>query len=102
MFAIAVRFDMVDADAARTFDSLAAEALVGIREREPDTLVYAVHTVDDDPLARVFYEVYTGRDAHARHEANPSTHRFLEQVSSLTTSVRAEFLGAPAGKVSWA
>ena len=100
MFAIAVRFDLKDSDAARVFDALVPEMLEGIAAREPETLVYAVHTVEDAPLSRVFYEVYASRAAHAHHEANPSTHRFLSQVDALTTSVRVEFLGAPAGKMS--
>jgi quinol monooxygenase YgiN len=99
MFAIAVRFDLKDDEAARAFDSLVTEMLEGIRELEPETLVYAVHPVDDAPLSRVFYEVYVSREAHAHHEANPSTHRFLSQVAALTISTRAEFLGAPTGKV---
>ena len=101
MFAIAVRFDLIDEDAARVFDDLTQEALVGITEREPGTLVYAVHSVDDASLARVFYEVYTSREAHAEHEANEHTQRLLSQVAGLTTSVRAEFLSAPTGKVLW-
>lgn len=99
MFGIAVRFNLLDEEAARRFDELAAEALVGIKEREPGTLVYAVHTVEDEPLARIFYELYESRDAHVQHEANPTTQLLLSQVKSLTSSVRAEFLGAPVGKV---
>ena len=99
MFAIAVRFDLVDDDAARTFDALAAEALAGIKESEPETLVYAVHTVEDSPLSRVFYEVYTSREAHREHEANAHTQRLLSRVKDLTTSTRAEFLTAPEGKL---
>jgi quinol monooxygenase YgiN len=99
MFAIAVRFDLKDAEAARAFDSLVPGMLDGINELEPETLVYAVHTVEDAPLSRVFYEVYASREAHAFHEANPSTHRLLSQVEALTAGVRAEFLGAPTGKL---
>jgi quinol monooxygenase YgiN len=100
MFAIAVRFDLKDEGAARVFDSLVTEMLDGIKELEPETLVYAVHQVEDAPLSRVFYEVYASREAHTHHEANPSTHRLLSQVEALTTSTRAEFLGAPVGKLS--
>ncbi len=70
MFSIVVRFDLRDEDALRAFDALTEEVLVGIQEREPGTLVYAVHTAEDAPLSRVFYEVYTSREAHAQHEAN--------------------------------
>ena len=59
-----------------------------------------ITSVDDASLSRVFYEVYTSREAHAQHEANEHTQRLLSRVEGLTTSVRAEFLGAPAGKVS--
>ena len=99
MFGIVVRFDLKDADAASTFDSLVTEMLAGIKEREPETLVYAVHTVEDAPLSRIFYEVYASREAHAHHEANPSTHQLLSRVEGLTTSTRAEFLGVPTGKL---
>ncbi|MHB1008478.1 MAG: putative quinol monooxygenase [Propionibacteriaceae bacterium] len=99
MFAIAVRFDLVDDDAARTFDALTTEALAGIKESEPGTLVYAVHRVEDAPLSRVFYEVYSSCEAHAQHEANEHTRRLLSQVKVLTTSTRAEFLTAPDGKL---
>ncbi len=100
MFAISVRFDLKDAQAAARFDELTAVALAGVKDDEPGTLVYAVHTVEDAPLSRVFYEVYESRDAHEFHEAHESTDRLLSQVEHLTTRVRVEFLGAPMGKVS--
>ncbi len=99
MFGIVVRFDLKDEDAASTFDTLVTGTLEGIEELEPETLVYAVHTVEDSPLSRIFYEVYASREAHARHEVNPSTHRLLSRVEGLTTSTRVEFLGAPRGKL---
>jgi len=43
--------------------------------------------------------LYASREAHAHHEANPSTHRLLSQVDVFTTSTRVEFLGAPTGKL---
>jgi quinol monooxygenase YgiN len=95
MFAIAVRFDLKDEAAALTFDALVTQMLDGIKALEPETLVYAVHTVDDAPLSRFFYEVYASREAHAHHETNPSTHRFLSQVDALTSSTRVELLGPP-------
>ena len=91
MFAIAVRFDLPDPDAAEAFDALVREVLPGIRA-EPGTLLYATHTVEGEPLARVFYEVYRDRQAHAAHEARPGTARFLEQLGDLVSGVRAELL----------
>lgn len=92
MFAIAVRFDLTDAAAATRFDDLVARTVPGILAEEPGTLVYTPHLLDDEPLARLFYEVYADRDAHRAHEARPATADFLEEVRTLVTSVRAEFL----------
>ncbi len=98
MFALVVRFDLHDADAAEGFDALLAETLPLIVEREPGTLVYATHRVEDEPLARVFYEVYTDRAAHATHEATAHTARFLAAVAGLAARTRVDFLDAPSGK----
>ena len=92
MFAIAVRFDLPDADSAAAFDRLVAETVPGIRAEEPGTLVYTPHLVDGEPLARLFYEVYRDRDAHRAHEARPATAEFLRRVGELVSAVRAEFL----------
>lgn len=97
-FALVVRFDLHDAEAAAAFDALLAETLPLIVEREPGTLVYATHHVEDDPLARVFYEVYVDRAAHAAHEATPHTARFLQQTQHYVRSARVDLLGPPRGK----
>jgi quinol monooxygenase YgiN len=97
-FAIVVRFDLRDEAAAAAFDALTAEALPHIRAEEPGTLMYAVHRVEDQPLSRVFYEVYVDREAHRRHEANPPTARFLAAMKEHLTQARAEFLSGPTGK----
>ncbi|NHC16120.1 putative quinol monooxygenase [Motilibacter deserti] len=92
MFAIVVRFDLLDTAAAERFDHLVAEVVPGIRASEPGTLVYTPHTVQGEPLARVFYEVYRDREAHAAHEARPETAEFLREVRTLTASIRVELL----------
>ena len=92
MFAIAVRFDLPDADSAAAFDRLVAQTVPGIRAEEPGTLVYTPHLVEGEPLARLFYEVYRDRDAHRDHEARPATAEFLRRVRELVSSVRAELL----------
>ncbi|WP_432537619.1 putative quinol monooxygenase [Kineococcus arenarius] len=92
MFAIAVRFDLPDEASARAFDDLVARTVPGILAEEPGTVVYVPHRVDGEPLARLFYEQYADRDAHAAHEARPQTAEFLRRVRELVTSVRAELL----------
>lgn len=92
MFALVVRFDLLDAEAATAFDRLVEETAQGIRELEPGTLVYATHTVADAPLSRVFYEVYRDLEAFEEHEQQPHTRRFLDERSKYTSDFRVEFL----------
>jgi quinol monooxygenase YgiN len=98
MFALVVRFDLADEAAARAFDDLVAETAPAIRDSEPDTLVYAVHQVEGAPLARIFYEVYSSREALDRHESNEPVRRFLTEKDRYVTGVRVEHLGEPTGK----
>ncbi len=88
---IAVRFDLPDARALAAFDALVADVLPGFAADEPGTLLYAVHAVDGEPLARVFYEEYA-EGGHAAHEARPATAAFLGRVRELVAGVRAEVL----------
>ena len=97
MFAIVVRFDLIDPAAAARFDAMVADLLPQIEAHEPGTLTYAVHTVDDAPLSRVFYEVYTDRAAHRAHEAQPHTAHFLTEKDALLDGVRADFLTPTGG-----
>jgi quinol monooxygenase YgiN len=92
VFALVVRFDLPGASAARAFDELTAAAVPLIRAREPGTLVYETYAVEGEPLARVFYEVYRDRDAHAEHERQPHTAAFLTTVRALVAGTRVEFL----------
>ncbi|RJO76965.1 antibiotic biosynthesis monooxygenase [Nocardia panacis] len=98
MFALVVRFDLIDAEKAIAFDKLVAETVAAIRESEPGTLVYATHVVEDEPLARVFYEVYADQAAHRTHEQQPHTRRFLDERHLYTAGVRVEFLTPSAEK----
>lgn len=96
MFAIVVRFDCRDAEGAAAFDALVDDVLPGIRDDEPGTLVYTTHTVEGEPFARVFYEMYADRAAHAAHEARPGTARFLAAMREHVSAVRVELLESQA------
>ena len=98
MFAIVVRFDLKDEAAARGFDALMGKTLVAIRDLEPGTLIYAVHRVEDSPLSRVFYELYSSRDAHAQHESTEHMVRAFAEMEHYVVNTRVEFLEAPSGK----
>ena len=92
MFALVVRFELVDASAAERFDALVADLLPQIAAHEPGTLSYVVHTVVDAPLSRLFYECYQDRAAFDAHEAQPHTRRFLDARETVLADRRVEFL----------
>jgi quinol monooxygenase YgiN len=92
VFTLVVRFDLPDAAAARAFDELTTAAVPLIRAHEPGTLVYETYNVEREPLARVFYEVYRDRNAHAEHERQPHTAAFLTTLRTLVTQTRVEYL----------
>lgn len=98
MFGLSVRFTCRDAESAAGFDRLVAETVPEIRQHEPGTLVYAVHTVEGKPLERIFYELYRDRAAFDAHEEQPHTRRFLKQREKFLASVDVDFLSLQAGK----
>jgi quinol monooxygenase YgiN len=99
MYALVVRFDIRDDGAAREFDTLTAQAVAEITEKEPGTLVYATHVVEGEPLARVFYEVYRNRDAFQAHEDAQHVKDFHAAKNPLLVGThRVEFLAAGPNK----
>jgi quinol monooxygenase YgiN len=95
VFALVVRFDIRDEKAAQEFDALTAQAVAEITANEPGTLVYATHTVEGDPLARVFYEVYADRDAFHTHEIAEHVRTFHRKKNPLLVGEhRVEFLAS--------
>jgi quinol monooxygenase YgiN len=80
------------------FDQLVGETLASIKEREPGTLVYAVHHVQGVPEARVFYELYEDQAAFEEHERQPHVRRFLAEREQYTTDVRVDRLSLVDGK----
>ena len=87
-----VRFDCRDKGAVARFDELTAAVVQQITEKEPGTLVYATHSVDGAPLARIFYEVYRDRNAFAAHEAAEHVQLFHARKDPLLVDRRVEFL----------
>ncbi|MCL7496050.1 antibiotic biosynthesis monooxygenase [Streptomyces sp. MCA2] len=90
-YALMVRFTLRDTPAALQFDSLVARTIEGVRT-EAGTLVYAVHTPVDEPLVRVFYELYANRAAFEVHEEQPHTQHFLVAREELLSHVEVTFL----------
>ncbi|MGV8979375.1 MAG: putative quinol monooxygenase [Cellulomonas sp.] len=78
------------------FDALTSSTLESIAACEPGTLVYAVHTVADQPLQRVFYELYADRAAFEAHEAFPHMRKFLAERPAHIESVEVDLLDTTA------
>jgi quinol monooxygenase YgiN len=99
MFALVVRFNIRDEAAAKRFDELTAEAVEQITANEPGTLIYATHTVEGEPLARVFYEVYADREvAFKAHEEAEYVKAFHAAKNRLLVDHRVELLAPGATK----
>jgi quinol monooxygenase YgiN len=98
MFGLSVRFTCKDPGSAQEFDKLVAETVTQIRQHEPGTLVYAVHTVEGQPLQRIFYELYRDRAAFDAHEEQPHTRRMLAGRKQFLASVEVDFLTLQVGK----
>lgn len=96
--ALMVRFTLRPESVA-AFDGLVAETLQQISVLEPGTLVYASHSVQGQPLQRIFYEVYSDAAAFAAHEEQPYVRHFLEQRGQhLSAAVEVDFLTPRASK----
>jgi quinol monooxygenase YgiN len=96
-FALVVRFT-VRPGAEAKFDALVAKTAAGIRDHEPGTLVYACHTVQDQPRQRIFYELYQNRAAFDAHEQTPHTRQFLAERGELLEATEVDFLTVADGK----
>jgi quinol monooxygenase YgiN len=99
MFGLFVRFTCKDQASAEAYDQLVAETAEGIRAHEPGTLVYAIHTVEGEPLQRIFYELYRDKAAFEAHEAQPHTRRYLAERDQYLTSIEVDRLALQGGKV---
>jgi quinol monooxygenase YgiN len=98
MLGLTVRFTCKDEASAEAFDGLVTETAPGIRQHEPGTLIYAVHTVEGQPLQRIFYELYRDRAAFEAHEAQPHTRRFLAERDKYLASTDVDWLTLQTGK----
>ena len=98
MFGLCVRFTCKDQASAEAYDQLVAETVEAIKANEPGTLVYATHTVEGQPLQRIFYELYRDRAAFEAHEASPSTRHYLEQRDQYLASTEVDWLTLQTGK----
>lgn len=86
-----VRFDLVEGH-EEAFDALVARTAAAVHEHEPDTLLYLTHTVQGEPSARVFYEMYRSEAAKAVHDEQPYIKEFMRERDQHLAGRRVEFL----------
>ena len=98
MFGLSVRFTCKDQASAEAYDRLVAETIEQIKMHEPGTIVYASHTVKDQPLQRIFYELYADRAAFEAHEAAPHTVRYLAERDQYLAATEVDWLTLQVGK----
>ena len=96
-FGLVVRFTLQDG-AGPAFDHLVADTVERIRISEPGTLVYACHTVNDEPTTRIFYELYQDRAAFEQHESQPHIRRFLAERDQYVAHFDVTVLSLAAAK----
>lgn len=82
------------------FDALAERVVEEVRMHEPDALVYAVHSVPNAPMQRIFYEVYRDQTAYEEHKRHPYIHRFDVERARYVLATNVIELGTQQAKVS--
>ena len=61
------------------FDDCVDEAVDEVARQEPDTLLYACHTVPSSPQQRIVYAIYRDRLAYEEHEQQPHVIDFVRR-----------------------
>lgn len=96
-FGLVVRFSLKPGH-EKAFDELVSTTLTSIRDREPGTLIYTCHTVEDRPEQRVFYELYRDRTAFDEHEGQPHVKQFLAEREQHLQTLEVDLLALLGGK----
>jgi quinol monooxygenase YgiN len=82
------------------FDALAERVVAEVRANEPDALVYAVHSVPNAEMQRIFYEVYRDRMAYEDHKRQPHIQRFEADRRPYVLATNVIELGMQQAKLS--
>ncbi len=71
-------YTLVDGQAPE-FDRLTDAVVAEVSRREPDTLLFACHTVPSAPLQRIVYAIYRDELAQEEHERQPHVMEFARR-----------------------
>ncbi|MFC7645851.1 putative quinol monooxygenase [Streptosporangium lutulentum] len=91
-------FTLIDGTGER-FDRLAEETVEAVRGAEPDTLIYACHSVKSAPLQRIVYELYRDEVAYTEHQRQPHVERFVRERQAMVLATNVIELNVNAAKV---
>ena len=64
------------------FDQLANAVVGEVAKREPDTLLFASHSVPSAPLQRIVYAIYRDELAREEHEQQPHVMEFTRRLAA--------------------
>ncbi len=81
------------------FDTLAEDMVAEVTRREPDTLLFAWHTVSGAPLQRIIYAVYRDQLAFEEHQQQPHIAEFSRKIQgrvAATNVIELSLAGASA------
>ncbi|MEU7002825.1 antibiotic biosynthesis monooxygenase [Nonomuraea sp. NPDC046570] len=98
IFGLLTVFTIIDGS-GDAFDRLAEETVQAVRGGEPDTLIYACHSVKSAPLQRIVYELYRDEVAYGDHQRQPHVQRFLTERQSMVLATNVIELNVNAAKV---
>ncbi|RKS06084.1 hypothetical protein DFP74_1707 [Nocardiopsis sp. Huas11] len=68
------------------FDQLANAVVAHVAEHEPDTLMFACHTVPSAPLQRIVYAMYRDELAREEHERQPHVVEFARRGAAFVVA----------------
>ena len=92
---------MVAAADEDLFDACVADVVDEVARQEPDTLLYACHTVASSPQQRIVYAIYRDRLAYEEHEQQPHVIDFARRSARYvvaTNVIELSLSGAVAGE----
>ncbi|MBG0813971.1 antibiotic biosynthesis monooxygenase [Planomonospora sp. ID82291] len=98
IFGLLTVFTLLDGT-GEAFDRLAEETVEIVRGSEPDTLIYACHSVKSAPLQRIVYELYRDEVAYREHQGRPHVERFVTERQGMVLATNVIELNVNAAKV---
>jgi quinol monooxygenase YgiN len=98
IFGMLTVFTLIDGT-GEMFNRLAEETVEAVRGAEPDTLIYACHSVKSAPLQRIIYELYRDEVAYTEHQRQPHVERFVRERQTMVLATNVIELDVNAAKV---